>query len=352
MPVKPIHIFQFVTNPVCAYYRFNIPAKHLNRSSEFKVTAFSRFDAEIYNRILSQADILIIQRLPASQKLIKLINRLNHSGKLVIYDIDDDLFNLPPDSGYLKKAPVDYRERLILAVKSCQAVQCSTQRLAGVVSEFHPEIVVLENQLDEVGVFDSSNKKSPHSIVIGYAAGENHGSDWLYVKDAFNEAIKALHQTNLSLEICIIGDRDIFTAIEYRNKQFLPLLSRNDYKKALQHFDISLIPLEDNKFNRSKSDIKFLESAASRCAVLASYAAYADTVVAGETGLIFKNPAEFAKLLKELTGDRNLQTQLGNSAFNYVNQNRLMALHIDKWKATYSDWIVRKDALIRNTPLK
>ena len=48
------------------------------------------------------------------------------------------------------------------------------------------------------------------------------------------------------------------------------------------------MPLDDTPFNRAKSDLKFIEAGACRVASLASSVVYQDSIVHGETGLIFR----------------------------------------------------------------
>ncbi len=48
------------------------------------------------------------------------------------------------------------------------------------------------------------------------------------------------------------------------------------------------MPLLDNPFNRCKSDLKFIEAASHRVTAIASPTAYADTIVDGQTGIIFQ----------------------------------------------------------------
>lgn len=343
-----IQIYQFATNPVCSPYRFDFPREQLNRRGNVQVTKFTKLDAAVYAELVEYADMLIIQRLPMSPRLAKVYSALNSRGKLVIFEIDDDLLHLHAESRYAKQAPPDYRERIEQSLLASQAVQCSTKALANVISQIHPEVVVLENQLDKVFPYSSRKKEGP--VVIGYAAGEDHFLDWLTIKDAYNTTIAQLELEGFQLESWIIGDKAIFESIASKNKRYFPLLQRSEYLQLLQKVDISLIPLSAVPFNHSKSDVKFLESAACGAAVLASDMVYSNSIKNGETGILFSNAEEFTIGLIELVRNKKFVEQLSRKAHRYVCENRLIEQHIEKWQEAYMGWISNKESLLTNTP--
>jgi len=109
------------------------------------------------------------------------------------------------------------------------------------------------------------------------------------------------------------------------------------------------MPLVDTQFNRCKSDIKFLESVASGCAVIASDIVYGQTVEHEKTGLLFETPLQFEKHLLSLAQHPDKIQRLARQAYDYVAHNRLMHQHIHKWESVYSDWYTRRHALIQNS---
>ncbi|MCH8874459.1 glycosyltransferase [candidate division KSB1 bacterium] len=110
----------------------------------------------------------------------------------------------------------------------------------------------------------------------------------------------------------------------------------------------SLIPLADIPFNRSKSDVKFLESAGCGAAVLASEFVYSNSVKNGETGILFSNADEFANGLTELVRSQELTERLSRNAQRYVSENRLIEQHVERWEEIYLSWVSNRDKLLRN----
>ena len=119
----------------------------------------------------------------------------------------------------------------------------------------------------------------------------------------------------------LIGDSRIYDG------QFVPY---ERYEKELYTSDIALLPLQDNKFNRAKSDLKFLECAACGVAALVSPVAYSDVVKDGENGFIFYDTKDFAQKLETLIENRDKRREMATAAYEYVKHNRLMSQHYEE----------------------
>ena len=345
MKKKKPHIFMYVTNQVCAPYRFEFPAKVINQRQNLKATVFYKMNRDVYKELVEEADILIVQRLPMSDTFNKICQALNSMGKLIVFEIDDDLLHLAPHSRFALMAPPNYAERITQSIQSCQAVQCSTKNLAKVVRQYHSEVTVLENHLEHIPPFFEKQVKN-EVIIIGYAAGEDHYEDWLTIKTAYNEVISQLESEGHRLETWILGDETIFNSVGSHNKKFFPLTSRDNYLQILNQIDISLIPLADIPFNQSKSDIKFLESSAASCAVIASQVVYSNTIKHNETGCLYDSEEEFSLLLRGLILNRRKVVEMARTAHQYANCNRLIHQHIKNWETTYQNWYSRKEGFL------
>jgi glycosyltransferase involved in cell wall biosynthesis len=344
MPRK-LKIYQLESNTVCSPYRLIYPGNALNRSSDIEVKLLSDFGQSQCDELLGEADLFIIQRMEMVPHLRELILALNRREILVVYEIDDDLLHLDPES---RQAALDSRDRAVHieeCIRACQAVQCSTLSLASTLAGIHSEVVVLENQLDRVPAF---GEKAPRSrtTIVGYAAGADHGHDWPVVRDAYNRAVADLSSQGVEIETWIVGDPQVYDSITSPRKRFFPIMPRDGYLKLLAHVDVSLIPLKDCAFNASKSDVKYLESAAMGTPVLASNIAYERTIVDGETGLLFRNGEEFASQLRRLVTDKAFALRIAKAAHSYVEENRVIDQHAAKWASTYLDWHARCERLL------
>jgi glycosyltransferase involved in cell wall biosynthesis len=117
------------------------------------------------------------------------------------------------------------------------------------------------------------------------------------------------------------------------------------YLGLLGRSEISLMPLLDNSFNRSKSDLKFIESAAARAVSLASPVVYGDSIQDGRTGLIFNTAEELQKHLLYLLSNREAAIKIGETARAWVAENRMLAYQLDQRVAWYRSIWARREAL-------
>ncbi len=95
------------------------------------------------------------------------------------------------------------------------------------------------------------------------------------------------------------------------------------------------MPLADTAFNRAKSDLKFIEAAACRVAVLASPVVYADVVEAGTTGLLFTGEASLRSHLQHLLADPQAARRMADAARHYVASRRMLAYQLPQRTAWY-----------------
>ena len=351
MTQRKLKVYQLESNAVCAPYRLIYPGNALTRLTDIQVTLLRDVGQREYDEVLREADLFVIQRMELVPDLADLIEELNRRGIIVVYDIDDDLPHLDPASRQATLNPGNYAPRIESCIRACQCVQCATEELAGSLAGIHPEVAVLENQLDHVPPL-VENPVQRQVTVVGYAAGSDHGHDWPLVRDAYNRALAELARRGREIETWIVGDQGIFDSVASARKRLLPLLPRDEYMKFLGAIDISIMPLKESAFNRSKSDIKYLESAAMGTPVLGSDLVYGRTISDGETGLVFRSAEEFASQLTRLVGDRPFQRRIADAAYRYVKSNRLIDQHAARWASVYKGWHARRAELLRRTAAK
>src|SRR5207253_1585261 len=103
---------------------------------------------------------------------------------------------------------------------------CATPALAASLARVHPEIAVLENQLDRVPPFNEKSTEDPVPIVA-YAAGTDHAQDWATVRDAYNRAIADPAARGIEIETWIVGDAQEFSA------QLIRLITDRPFARSL-----------------------------------------------------------------------------------------------------------------------
>jgi glycosyltransferase involved in cell wall biosynthesis len=253
-------------------------------------------------------------------------------GYLIVGEIDDD-----PDH-FAELASSDY-----FALKSCHCLQTTTDVMADTLRSFNPNVVVFPNQAATLApsramARDTRTAQQP-TIFFGAL---NREADWAMILPELNRVLSA-HGDQVRVQV--VYDRAFFDALATAHKGFEPLCSYDRYHEVLHAADIALLPLEPTQFNRHKSDLKFIECAAHGVAVLASATVYGNTIVHGETGLVYNSADEFGRLLSQLINDGLLHRRLGENARQYVAKNRLLARHFRARHEWYGQMFSRRREL-------
>jgi tetratricopeptide (TPR) repeat protein len=120
----------------------------------------------------------------------------------------------------------------------------------------------------------------------------------------------------------------LFDSLPQNKKRWTLPGSLDDYYNFLNKIDIGIAPLKDSAFNRSRSDVKFLEYAISGIVpVMAHIEPYIESVNVGKTGFLFKDPGELIININLLSQDHSLAQNIANNARQYVMHERLQLQH-------------------------
>ena len=186
-------------------------------------------------------------------------------------------------------------------------------------------------------------KKKPVTIFFGAL---NRDGDFIELLPILNRFAK---QYGDKIEFKILARKNLFDALETENKTFVGDVKNYEgqfvpfdvYEAAIRSSDIALLPLRDNEFNRSKSDLKFIECAGNGTVVLASPVVYSKTIEEGRTGFIYRDDREFVTKLNLLVKNKNLRRMVAESAYAYVKRERLMSQHYQERLEWYRELLSR-----------
>jgi glycosyltransferase involved in cell wall biosynthesis len=239
------------------------------------------------------------------------------NGYLIVAEHDDDPYFWPENA-----------DHKYLLFWSSHCVQTSTPTLAKHLSQWNPNVTVFANQLSYLPERRNYSKKSQVSLFFGAL---NRQTDWEPLMPILNRILRKFQQ----VQVQVIHDRAFFEALETKHKQFTPWCAYEQYQQILHNCDIGILPLNDNQFNRMKSDLKFLEHAAHGTVALASPVVYQDSIIEGETGMIYNSLPEFEAKLVKLIRDSNLRQKIAENAYNWARENRLMSQHFQQRREWY-----------------
>ena len=241
----------------------------------------------------------------------------------------------------------DYKKTAWINFRAVHAIQTSTPYLADYFRQFNPHVTVFANHLRRLPPprdFDAELKqKKPVTIFFGAL---NRDGDFIELLPLLNKIAK---QYGKKVAFKILSRRNLFEALQAENKEFVGDMKRyegqfvtyEEYEAAIRASDIALLPLRDNEFNRSKSDLKFIECAGNGAVVLASPVVYANSVEEGNTGFIYRDEREFTNKLNLLIRNKNLRRMVAEKAYAYVKRERLMSQHYEERLEWYRELLTR-----------
>lgn len=325
---------------VCAPSRVHMPNSFfMTEPNVFILSSQVGKPYKLFDREQFEDRIFINQRMcyPSFAVGLDFFNVLREKEILFISEMDDHPVLWEED--YKKTAWINFR--------AVHAIQTSTPYLADFLSQFNPHVTVFANQLRRLPPprdFDDEFKKKKTTTIFFGAL--NRDGDFMELVPVLNRFAK---QYGKKLEFKILCRRNLFDALESDNKTFIGDMSKYDgqfisyeaYEAAIRSSDIALLPLRDNEFNRSKSDLKFIECAGSGAVALASPVVYANTIQEGKTGFIYRDEREFSNKLNLLIKNRNLRRMVAEKAYEYVRAERLMSQHYQERLEWYRDLLER-----------
>lgn len=301
----------------CAYIRLLQPLDHPAICGEMDIVLADADGACRYH-----ADIIATQRyaMPDVAAADALAAHARRTGAALLYDLDDDLLNIPRDHADAQelrpKAKIVQR-----MVRAATQVWVSTSGLAARLTALCDDPVIVANGLDERlwaarPVVPRPWQDPARILCMGTAT---HDADFALI-------LPALSRLKDDFGHRVVIDMLGFTARTdvpaWINRLGMPQTASQSYPGFVnwlvhqQGWDIGLAPLVDTPFNLCKSSIKTLDYAARGMAVLASdLPVYRGSIADGPGGRLVPNdPAAWYAALSALVRDTEKRQRLGQEA--------------------------------------
>ena len=302
-------------------YRIRMPHELLDCEVVFT-------DSTLYPDLLG--DILFVSKAYFMAVMPEL-SRLKKAGVKTIIDYDD-YWVLPQDHilypHYKKNGTTKI---LIDALREFDYVTTTTELLAKEIRKINPKCEVFENAINPVlEQFKPDYQKSETNRVrFGWIGGHCHLPD-IKLLDAAPERLSA---TETNWEIYLFG-HDGMKGSPY--DQFADILS--NHGKTIDHLkvfrkasvetytrfynivDACLVPLTDNKFNNLKSELKMVEAAFYKKALIVSDVYPYKKWITHKNCLTCDNKTDWVKNMKRCM-DKSLREDLGNRLYEDLHEH-------------------------------
>lgn len=266
-------------------------------------------------RFLRYGKVWVIKYIDDFDTLNTLYSMRNLGAKIVI-DIDDNMWQIPVGNLMRGTEKQNAQRGFMLAesVKSADWVSVSTEPLKTALTPLNANIAVLPNYIDEK---EWKHKRKTHKKTrIGWVWSRTHIPDMEEAREALGEIAK-----RDDVEIVIFGASQNIFDFPTTN---IPAVHVDKYPETLckEGIDISIAPLLDNDFNRSKSDIKWQESTMAGAAFVGSKLyPYEMSVKHGKTGYLAKGKNQWIKHINFLIDSPEKRKELVENAREVVLEN-------------------------------
>jgi len=198
-------------------------------------------------------DVLVYQRIISEEAFRNIEAARRFFNKPLIYELDDYLPNLPIKSSYREVMPKDILKSLRKSLKLMDRFVVSTYPLAEAFEGLHSDIRVVENKLPPAWWGDLKSKRRQGARPrVGWAGGIGHTGDLELVEAVVRE---------LSQEVEWVFFGMCPDKLRPYIAEFHSGVGIETYpaKLASMNLDLAIAPLEDNQFNRCKSNLRILE---------------------------------------------------------------------------------------------
>lgn len=234
-----------------------------------------------------------------------------------------------------------FPEKMMMNFKLFDYVTTSTEYFKDIISEYFPKdnIYVFENAISSNDEQFSTKKNKSNKLRLGITGGSSHTEDikqllefpkYLTEKqldeielvfcgyDNKNAENVVIDETGKVVERTPLADKDnwwVQTENKFKQevKHYKRIESKDimkgEFGKIYEDIDVLLVPLTNNKFNRCKSELKFIEAGFTNTAVISSKVIpYSNFGVNEEDCLFVKDatPQAWAKTIKKILREKEL----------------------------------------------
>ena len=371
----------------CHYYRIKWPLEELEKKGLIEAVVLDPTHPEFIKNpgkplgdIINWANVFIFQFANPANILTKYndLSIINKVPKLFISEFDDDITSTNPTNSHYRyvgmeeykvkdtwmwkdnelcdhlgeyKDKTDEEKELLKfnldrnkgriakiykAVMYSDLVTVTTPELASVFEGWNLNVNVLPNYINP-NYMPQGKKKPRDHVVIGWQGGSSHFNDLKMIMPALKR-IKKKYKEKVKFKFMGAGFLGMYKELD---ADFVEWIDSEKFYDVFSEdiFDIGLIPLIDpkiDKFNNSKSNIKWLEySYYGIPSVVSEYKPYVQHITNNNTGLLCYNQNDWYENICKLVDDPFLRMNIGKNAKNEVNLKWTIEKHAYKWYDSY-----------------
>jgi glycosyltransferase involved in cell wall biosynthesis len=209
------------------------------------------------------------------------------------------------------------------SINYADAVITTTPALAKEIRLINENVIIASNCLDYTHKqWEAEPMERTDKVKVGWVGGVTHEEDLKLIADQ----IKGL---DIEFYICGYTPGEIWNRIakSMPNAKIVEGTTVFEYGEVYRHFDIVLAPLQDNKFNNCKSELKIVEASAYKKPIICS-AVYPYLYHQANDGVLFVQHNEWKTAIQKLVdAGRSVRESMGVSNYDYCQKHHNLELH-------------------------
>lgn len=325
------------------FVRIVQPMKHLSKQKGFKVHIWNNSQDPNLNwdDVTKEYNVIYLSYTPNDWSYAAMGCFARKNGCKIIYDIDDNLWDILPDNvAYETYKPGSQALHIINCIlQDVDYVTTTNQFLKNAMAHKamipFEKIKVFPNYIDLDLYGYKPEFKDTRELQITHYGSTTHFTS--LQEKVFLDAITRLMGDYPNLTFETVGAFIPALKMKYGQRYISSTGSpnlyswvNNKYPSVMDRTDVFVAPLTDNTYNKSKSGIKFLEiSAAGKPGVYQDIRQYKE-LINGENGLLAYTTNEWYDCLKRLLEDKELRRSVGQKAFESLKPYTIQA-HINDY---------------------
>lgn len=286
-----------------------------------------------------QADVVVWHPMYYEKSFDFFLEMQHKHQKPFVVEVDDNYVDVPTwnEAYHSFRNGSNFRRVSLDCMRNADALTVTTPHLGEVYSAVNENIYVIENSLDFKGDrkfvgWDNVSVRKHKGTRIGWIGGRAHFDDLMMVAPVLRDILKKNPDVTLVLINSAIKESCKLTRKEYpfeglSNVHYADRsvpINRYASFAASFGFDIGIAPLVDCNFNRSKSNLRWLEYSALGIPTIATgISHFNQSIKSGQDGLLIQDNdlAKWKEALELLIADKTLREQLGRSAYKRVKKD-------------------------------
>ena len=299
----------------CGFYRLYQPHNHLAKNYDVKVTfgsTFKKSEISAYtDDELKSFDLIIWHKTLFDTADIK---RAKSLGVPTVVDFDDHWIVNREHTLYREYTKEGLSAKLHKVMMLADYITCTTDELADEIYKVNQNVEVIPNAVDRGYDGWKVKRFKENKYVFGYLGGPCHTRDVALLR-GLQDSLEGDFQFRLFGQ----NGTDIYKFYAGILKGSHPDRFMNvkgadifNYPQFYNFMDCSLVPLENNRFNGMKSELKLIEAGAFQKAVVVSNVKpYSKVMRHGKNCLSVNNKSDWKKHCETLINNPSMGIDLG-----------------------------------------